>query len=113
MARKSRRIVAFDELHKFGKWKNWLKGFFDLYEQRARLVVTGSSKLDLYRRGGDSLMGRYFLFRMHPLSVGELLRQQVPARPINDPIRIAESDFDALWQFGGYPEPFRRRSRKF
>ncbi len=59
--------VLFDEIHKYPKWKTFLKGFFDVYEQKTKIVVTGSSRLDLYKRGGDSLMGRYFLYRMHPL----------------------------------------------
>jgi predicted AAA+ superfamily ATPase len=66
-------VMAIDEIHKFGRWKNWLKGFFDTYADRSRVIVTGSSRLDVYRRGGDSLMGRYFLYRMHPFSVGELV----------------------------------------
>src|SRR3990172_3238514 len=65
--------LVLDELHKYGRWKNFLKGFFDLHERRVRVTVTGSSRLDVYKRGGDSLMGRYFLYRMHPLSVGEIL----------------------------------------
>ncbi len=59
-------IVIFDELHKYPRWKQFLKGFFDTYADRVRIIVTGSSRMDIYRRGGDSLMGRYFLYRMHP-----------------------------------------------
>ena len=66
-------ILAIDEIHKFGRWKNWLKGYFDVYADQSRVIVTGSSRLDVYRRGGDSLMGRYFHYRMHPFSVGELV----------------------------------------
>ena len=51
-------VLVFDELHKFSRWKQFLKGFFDLYEKQCRVVVTGSSRWDTYRRGGDSLMGR-------------------------------------------------------
>lgn len=60
-----------DEIHKFVRWKSFLKGFFDLYEDRTSLIVTGSARLDIYKRGGDSLMGRYFLYHMHPLGVAE------------------------------------------
>jgi predicted AAA+ superfamily ATPase len=112
-ARKTLPIAIFDELHKYGSWKSFLKGFFDLYEKRVHVVVTGSSRLDVYRRGGDSLMGRYFLFRMHPLSVGELARQRPPSHEVHTPARISDADWDALWRFGGFPEPFRRRSRPF
>ena len=66
-------IVVFDEIHKFGKWKSFLKSFFDLYEGKTRVIATGSAKMDVYKRGGDSMMGRYFPYRMHPFSVAELL----------------------------------------
>lgn len=108
-----RPVVAFDELHKFGKWKNWLKGFFDVHGDACRIVVTGSSRLDVYRRGGDSLMGRYFLYRMHPFTVGELVRTDVPRAPVRPPRSLAEREFDALWEHGGFPEPFTRRTRAF
>ena len=63
-------VVVLDELHKHAKWKTLLKGFFDTYGERVRVIVTGSARLDVFRRGGDSLMGRYLLYRMHPWSVG-------------------------------------------
>lgn len=113
VARKRARVIAFDELHKYGKWKLFLKGLFDKYEKRARVLVTGSSRLDVYRRGGDSLMGRYFLFRMHPLSVGELVRQRVPHKEIQAPAPLLDADWKALWEYGGFPEPFQRRSKAF
>ncbi|MBC8387421.1 MAG: AAA family ATPase [Actinobacteria bacterium] len=52
--------MVFDEIHKYGKWKTFLKGFFDTYKEKIKIIVTGSSRLDIYKKGGDSLMGRYF-----------------------------------------------------
>ena len=75
---KGRPIVLFDELHKYPRWKQFLKGFFDTYGDRVRIVVTGSSRMDAYRRGGDSLMGRYFVYRMHPFTVAETNTQNLP-----------------------------------
>jgi len=113
--RESTPAVLFDELHKFSRWKQFLKGFFDTYADQTRIVVTGSSRLDVYSRGGDSLMGRYFLYRMHPFSVAEVLSQDLP-----DPDRIVrparfmpEEDFSALWTHGGFPEPFIKRDLRF
>lgn len=105
--------LVFDELHKYKRWKQFLKGFFDTYEDRFRVMVTGSSRLDVYRKGGDSLMGRYFLYRMHPLSVAELCRPDVPVATCRAPMRLAESEWQALWAFGGHPEPFLKRSSRF
>ncbi len=106
-------VLVFDELHKYRKWKGFLKGFFDTYSDRARLMVTGSSRLDTYRRGGDSLMGRYFLYRMHPFSVGEVLRTAPPGKPLQSPEHPPEGEFKALWEHGGFPEPFLERDPAF
>ncbi len=180
-------VVLFDELHKFPRWKSFLKGFFDVYGGGLRILVTGSSRLDVYRRGGDSLMGRYFLYRMHPFSVGEAASRdlgqaggelpgrfapfpvgeaalrdlgqargelpgyfahfpageaasrdlgqargelpgyfahfpageaasQAPAEPpglVRPPRPIGDDDFEALWEHGGFPEPFLERDIRF
>jgi uncharacterized protein len=111
----SKPVVLFDELHKFPKWKQFLKGFFDTYADQIRTIVTGSSRIDIYRRGGDSLMGRYFLYRMHPFTVAEILDTTLPdvKELIRPPRKISEKDFEALWTHGGYPEPFLKRDTRF
>ena len=106
-------VAVLDELHKYSKWKSLLKGFFDTYGERVRLLVTGSSRMDVFRRGGDSLMGRYLLYRMHPWSVGECLRTDLPAQEIQPPTEPDAADWDALWEHGGFPEPFLRRDTRF
>jgi len=106
-------VVVIDELHKFSKWKQLLNGFFDTYGDRARLLVTGSSRLDVFRRGGDSLMGRYLLYRMHPWSVAECVRVAIPGSELQPPEAIDPSDWEALWTHGGFPEPFLRRDPRF
>lgn len=113
VATAGRKVLALDEIHKFSRWKSFLKGFFDLYEDRARIIVTGSARLDIYKRGGDSLMGRYFLFRMHPFSVAELVRPDLAVREVHPPRPISDDDWEALWEHGGFPEPFVRRDRRF
>jgi predicted AAA+ superfamily ATPase len=106
-------VVVFDELHKHAKWKTLLKGFFDTYGGRARILVTGSSRLDVFRRGGDSLMGRYLLYRMHPWSVAESIRTGLPERELHAPAEIPDAEWNALWEHGGFPEPFLRRDGRF
>ena len=105
--------IVFDELHKYKRWKQFLKGFFDTYEDRVRIMVTGSSRLDVYRKGGDSLMGRYFLYHMHPLSVGELCRPLLSTSTHVEPMKLPEPEWQALWEHGGHPEPFVKRSSRF
>ena len=109
----TRPLIVLDELHKYAKWRNFIKGFFDVYGDKTRVLVTGSSRLDIFRRGGDSLMGRYLLYRMHPWSVGECLRTDVPSDPIQFPSPIPDDEWMALWTHGGFPEPFLRRDARF
>ncbi len=65
-------LWVFDELHKYKKWRSWIKGLFDKKEAWRRILITGNDRLDYYRHGGDSLQGRYHYWRLHPLSVAEL-----------------------------------------
>ena len=107
------RIIVFDELHKYTRWRQFIKGFFDTHNDHCNILVTGSSRLDTYRRGGDSLMGRYFPYRMHPFTVAEIHSQQLPVDVLRTPIAIAAEDWQALWQYGGYPEPYLNRNVRF
>jgi predicted AAA+ superfamily ATPase len=108
-----RPILVFDEIHKYRFWQRFLKGFFDLYEKKARIIVTGSARLDIYKKGGDSLMGRYFLYRIHPLSIREIIDPTIPDQEIRLPLEIAEEDYQALLKYGGFPEPYLKRSDLF
>lgn len=112
LSERPQRIV-FDELHKHPRWKTFLKGFFDTYGEDVQVLVTGSSRLDVFRRGGDSLMGRYLLYRMYPFSVGECLRVEVPAAPIQPPQPISDDVWRTLLQHGGFPEPFLKADPRF
>ena len=89
------QLVVFDELHKYPRWKNWIKGIYDTAEGGRRFLVTGSARLDVYRRGGDSLLGRYHYWRLHPLTLDEL-----------PPKMTQKEGFKRLMSLGGFPEPF-------
>lgn len=106
-------IVILDELHKYRQWKTFLKGFFDTYRDKLRIILTGSSKLDIYRTGGDSLMGRYFPYRVHPISVAECLKTEISEQDIHLPKQIDAVTFDTLLNFGGFPEPFLNNNKQF
>ncbi len=101
-------LWIFDEIHKYRRWRNYLKGLYDGRPSGQRILVTGSGRLDLYRFGGDSLQGRYHLLRLHPFSVAEL--------GMSRPAQLLD-----LLQLGGFPEPFlggsktqaRRWSREY
>ena len=92
-------LLVFDELHKFNKWKSWIKGIYDTEGVRPRILVTGSARLDTFRKGSDSLAGRHFLYRMHPFSVAELKSTDAP-----------EVALQGILERGGFPEPYLSRS---
>jgi len=95
------KIIVLDEIHKFARWRNLVKGFFDTRKSEFSFIITGSARLDYYRKGGDSLQGRYHYYRLHPFSLMEL--NQVPAK----------DDFETLLKFGGFPEPCLRAEERF
>ncbi len=95
-----------------------IKGIFDKQKNRFKIIVTGSARLDIFRKGGDSLLGRYRHFRLHPLSLNELTGGLCsitpPMKPDFPPVpAAAAAGFDALLKFGGFPEVFSRKDDVF
>ena len=89
--------LVLDEIHKYSRWRQVVKGLYDKRGDELQILVTGSARLDYYRRGGDSLQGRYHFFRLFPLTYAEL------AMP-------APSTLRDLLVYGGFPEPFMLQS---
>lgn len=104
------KLIIFDELHKFRQWKNYVKGLYDKNDSGKQILVTGSARLDLYRRGGDSLMGRYHYYRLHPFSLREIL-DVTPKITIGQELDFLKNQSELtatknmLLKFGGFPEP--------
>ncbi|PIU00155.1 MAG: hypothetical protein COT74_06195 [Bdellovibrionales bacterium CG10_big_fil_rev_8_21_14_0_10_45_34] len=96
--------VLLDEIHKDRNWKSRIKGIYDTVGNEIPILVTGSARLDLYRKGGDSLLGRYIPYRLHPFSVGE---RDYPITPdeILQSLTV-EYKWSDLMALGGFPEPF-------
>ena len=95
---RSAEIWIFDEIHKFKSWRNYLKGLYDKLGKEQKILVTGSARLDILRRGGDSLQGRYHFLRLMPLSFQELKMK-------------TSEDAQNLFQLSGFPEPFFSQSK--
>lgn len=89
------RLLIFDELHKFRRWKTWIKGVYDTQKEHHRFLLTGSARLDVYKKGGDSLVGRYHYWRLHPFTLDEMPENISP-----------EDGLQRLLTVGGFPEPF-------
>ncbi len=104
------RWIVLDEVHKYNKWKNLVKGIWDTRTNDERIIVTGSSRLNIYKSAGDSLLGRYHYHILHPFSLKELHTPNVPTLKMPDllhKIEIPEKgeNIDELLKFGGFPEP--------
>lgn len=107
--------ACFDEMHKMPKWKNILKGFFDENEDDTVFIVTGSARLDVFRKSGDSLAGRYFSFKINPLMIAELdgapAADIMPEKKGADFVEKAMSKksvskgFRDIMKLGPFPEP--------
>ena len=95
------KYIILDEIHKFARWGNLVKGFYDINKSEISFIITGSARLDYYRKGGDSLQGRYHYYRLHPFSLREL-----NAHP-------AKGDLETLLMFGGFPEPCLKGEERF
>ena len=93
--------IVIDEIHKFARWRNLIKGFYDTNKSEVSFIITGSARLDYYSKGGDSLQGRYHYYRLHPFSLTELNTNP------------DKKDFEALLKFGGFPEPLLKAEEKF
>lgn len=93
------KLIIFDEIHKYIKWRNLIKGYFDKLKNTFQFLITGSARLDHYRKGGDSLLGRYYYYRLHPMTIPELknLKFQDPQKK--------------LLEYGGFPEPLLKQNR--
>lgn len=107
-------ITVFDEIHKYKKWRIFIKGLYDTYRERTRIVVPESSPLNIDKKFSDSLMGRYFLYRIHPLSIGEIIHQKAPKDLfLRPPSEIKRSQMNNLLNFGGFPDPYLKKNKRY
>ncbi len=88
---KNEPLIIFDEIHKRKGWQSLVKGAWDTWKNTQKFIVTGSARLDIFRKGGDSMLGRYHYYRIHPYTLPEL--------------GYSQGVLKSLFEFGGFPEP--------
>jgi predicted AAA+ superfamily ATPase len=112
-----RPLIILDEIHKYKEWKNYLKGVYDGYADEFRFLVTGSGRLDLSRKRGDALAGRYLHFHLFPFTVGEIssstIRQVASEILLDVPEQnnVARELWEIMFQVSGFPEPFLKGTK--
>lgn len=107
-------LIIFDEIHKYKDWKNYLKGVYDQFHDMYQFLVSGSGRLDIYQKGGDSLVGRYFLFHLWPFTMSELGKINLTIDDfLENPLQISMENSENLkekWArlstLTGFPEPY-------
>lgn len=102
---RKKNYLIFDEIHKMKNWKRWLKGIYDTEGIPPGLIVTGSARLDIYKKMGDSLAGRFFQYRLHPFDIKELAT--VDKRTSSDVV------LEKIMEVGGFPEPYIQEKKRF
>jgi predicted AAA+ superfamily ATPase len=88
---KDESLIIFDEIHKRKGWQSYVKGIWDTWKNTQRYIITGSARLDIFRKGGDSMLGRYHYYRIHPYTLPE--------------IGLSSDNLQVLFKFGGFPKP--------
>ena len=109
----NRRIVVFiDEIQYLTNPTNFLKYIYDNYPN-IKLIVSGSSTLEIRGKLKDSLVGRLMKFEIYPLAFEEFLSfkgkdnlAQMTGKPIgfemvNNELRFYYEDFTT---YGSYPK---------
>ncbi len=118
---KSSRLLVLDEIHKAKGWKSRLKGLYDTQKDHLSMIVTGCTRLNVYKKGSDSLLGRYYHFRLHPFSIrdahqmdpmgpDELEKILFHHRPTSSPFSF--KIINDLFERSGFPEPYLSSSPK-
>ncbi len=111
-------LLILDEVHKNPGWKNLVKGIWDTRTSDMHILVTGSSRLNIYRKGGDSLSGRYHLHRLHPFSLKEYSLRSSESFQIQQDIppdldfNVEADNLAQLLEFGGFPEPLLASNKR-
>jgi predicted AAA+ superfamily ATPase len=91
-------LIVLDEIHKMKNWRNLVKGLYDTLKNSHKFLITGSARLDHFRKGGDSLLGRYHYYRLHPFTLPEL--------------GFKKDNLQDLFKFGGFPEPLFEKDER-
>lgn len=109
-------LIVLDEFHKHARWKSWIKGEYDVHHRKYKFLLTGSARLNIYRKGGDSLQGRYHYHTLYPFTYGEISGNESHVKPGEELIfneDVKNDNLEILYQFGGFPETLLRQDSRF
>ena len=116
--KKGGKYLFLDEVHKYRNWSQEIKNSYDYFPD-LKIVVTGSSALDIYKGKAD-LSRRAILYKMHGLSYREFIALKYnyyfPVLELHELLNNASKNipailekikplkhFEEYLQFGYYP----------
>jgi predicted AAA+ superfamily ATPase len=108
-------IIIFDEIHKYKSWKSFLKWEYDVKKDKYNFLVTWSARLDIYQKWWDSMLWRYYYYRLHPFSLAEILNIENDfSSEINLKFKdiYPQKELDDLCDFGWFPEIFSKKNNR-
>ncbi len=102
---KRKSYVLIDEVQRLKEPGLFLKGIYDLHLP-AKLIVSGSSSLEIRNKIHEALTGRKVVYRLDPFNLEELSHAIFPRKSANEVIEKKE-DFRRVLShyvtYGGYP----------
>jgi len=115
-----RSVVFIDEIHYLSDPAKFIKLLVDHYSQKIKLIISGSSSLEIKKKFKESLVGRKLVFRLYPLNFREFLifkekeklARLLPEDPFKSDLKEDETkfftneyreEFKEFLVFGGYP----------
>lgn len=70
---KGKYMLLLDEIQKLDNWENQIKGIYDAFGKKIKIIISGSESLFIKRKSKETLAGRIFDFKVEPLSFKEFL----------------------------------------
>lgn len=103
--RKGEKILLLDEIQKLSNWEDKLKGIYDNFKNKIKIIISGSESLFIRRKSRETLAGRIFEFKIEPLSFREFLSfKGVKFEPVNLYEKELARLFDEFILTLGFPE---------
>ncbi len=102
---KGKTYVFIDEVQRLKEPGLFLKGIYDLHLP-AKLIVSGSSALEIKSKIHEALTGRKVVFHLNPFNLEELSEAMFPKRGFDTVVKNEDNFKKVLnhfLKFGGYP----------
>ncbi len=103
--RNDRHWLLLDEVQKLTDWESQLKGIYDLFGKKVKIIISGSESLFLRKKSKETLAGRIFEFKVETLTFKEYLHfKGVDYQPLELYAKELGKLFEEFTFTQGFPE---------